>query len=221
MIKAIFQGLFILTLIIGVSIAEAILPLALPEAQSPNRFYHPDGLEGTLAGWQECRAAGLRLAKERGHKQIDGHCTNGYAVAQNASVDFSDIRVHDEASSCAFGTDDYDNTPYQRFLSATVRNGDRAVHVARVRLEAANPTNLADRTTNVIDVWLEPGAKAHRCLGIVFGFETAAAARHFDTMVSHIKIEPLKVYGVSNRPTERPADPGERPFGRLPDETNI
>ncbi|MFC4348975.1 hypothetical protein ACFO5Q_14065 [Kordiimonas lipolytica] len=218
MTKAILQGLFILTLIIGVSIAEALMPLALPEAQTPNRFYTPDGMEGTLTGWQACRKAGLQLAQGRSDRQIKGHCTNGYAVSQAAQVEFSDIRVHDEFSACAFGTSEY--TPYRRFVSATFRNKDTGVYVARVRLQTVNPSNLADRASNTIDVWLDPGAKSHTCLGIVFEFDTEEEARLFDESAASMQIEPLDVYGVSNNPIERPSLPSKLPFGKLPEESN-
>ncbi|SDD83670.1 hypothetical protein [Kordiimonas lacus] len=219
MTKAIIQGLFILTLIIGVSIAEALMPLAIPETQAVNRFYTPDGMEGTLTGWQECRAAGLRLEKGRSDRQIMGHCTNGYAVAQSAPVRFSDIRTHDEASACAFSLD-FDNKPYRRFLSATISNRDKGVYVARVGLKTANPLNLTDKVSNIIDVWLEPGAKQHRCLGIVFRFETEAEAHRFDTAIASAKIELLGVYGVSDKPAELPEQPSKPSFGKLPDATN-
>lgn len=219
MTKAIIQGLFILTLIIGVSVAEALMPLALPEAQAPNRFYTPDGMEGTLTGWQACNAAGLQLAQGRSDRQIKGHCTNGYAVLQAAQIEFSDIRVHDEFSACAFGTDEY--TPYRRFVSATFRNKDTGVYVARVRLTTINPTNMTDRVTNTVDVWLDPGARAHSCLGIVFEFDTAEEARRFDENVANIEIEPLDVFGVSNEPPKRPAPHSKLPFGKLPEETSV
>ncbi len=218
MTKAIIQGLFILTLIIGVSIAEALMPLALPEAQAPNRFFNPDGMEGTLTGWEACHMAGLKLAQGRSDRQIKGHCTNGYAVSQAAAVEFSDIRVHDKFSACAFGSDEY--TPYRRFLSATFRNKDAGIYVARVRLTAINPTNVADKVTNMVDVWLDPGAKAHSCLGIVFEFDTAEEARQFDENAANIAIQPLDVYGVSNKPPRRPAPHSKLPFGKLPEETS-
>lgn|GEM_PF-2002669 len=218
MTKAIVQGLLILTLVIGVSIAEALMPLALPEVQAPNRFYNPDGMEGTLTGWQACHMAGKQLAQGRSDRQIKGHCTNGYAVSQLASVEFSDIRIHDKFSACAFGADD--DAPYRRFLSATFRNKDAGVYIARVRLTAVNPLNVADKATNVVDVWLDPGAKAHRCLGIVFEFDTEEEARHFDEMATNMEIEPLDIYGVSDKPSRKPAPRSKLPFGKLPAETS-